>query len=91
MELWEDYLCNQLMDPFLSDEMHVAAQWQLSLKKMWNDFQLIRKTLGGSTMQTVHQVETTQGLDMILHTSQSDHLRTTFEKCFQLAAHTPLL
>jgi len=93
-EFWEDYLRHQLVDPFLLDEMHVAAQWQLSLKKTRNDFRLIRKTLGGPTMQSVHQVETAQGSDMILHTSQSDmeyHLHTTFEKCFQLAAHTPLL
>jgi len=45
-------------------------------------------------MQSIHQVETTQGSETILHTSQADmeyQLRTTFEKCFQLAATTPLL
>jgi len=82
-ELQEDYLHHQLADPFLLDEMHVAAQRQLSLEKMRNDFRLIRKTLRSPTMQSVHQVEITQGTDMVLHTSRSDmefHLQTTFEK-----------
>jgi len=45
-------------------------------------------------MQSVHQVETTQGSDTILHAScaaMEYQLRTAFEKRFQLAAHTPLL
>jgi len=45
-------------------------------------------------MQSVHQVETTQGTDTVLHTSRSDmefHLQSTFEQRFQLAAKTPLL
>jgi len=45
-------------------------------------------------MQSIHQVETTQGSETILHVSRADmeyQLRTTFEKWFQLAANTPLL
>jgi len=45
-------------------------------------------------MQSIHQVETTQGLETILHASRADmeyQLQTTFEKHFQLAATTPLL
>jgi len=71
-ELQEDYLRHQLVDPSLSDEMHVAAQWQLSLKKTRNNFRLIRRTLGSPTMQSVHQVETTQGINTVLHMSRSD-------------------
>jgi len=94
MALREDYLRARLADPFLSDEMHLAAQRQLALEKQCNDFRLIRHTLGGSPMQSVHQVETTQGSDTILHASRAAmeyQLRTAFEKHFQLAAHTPLL
>jgi len=39
--LQEDYLWSQLADPFLSDEMHVATQWQLSLEKQRHDLRLI--------------------------------------------------
>jgi len=67
--LREDYLRSQLADPFLSDEMHVAAQRQLSLEKWRHNFYLIWHTLGGSPMQSVHQVETTQGSETILHAS----------------------